>query len=83
MTNKLKSLFGFKEYLIEIAWDDGEKEIARMKAWSPMKAITKVKKTKDVINKAEISILNQPSFGRVRYSSIEGKITGVAMKKTK
>lgn len=81
MIHNLKAILGIKEHLVEITWDNGEKEIVRMKAWSPMNAITKVEKTKDVVNKAEITILNQSKLSRVRYSKVES--LGVATKKTK
>lgn len=81
MIHNLKAILGIKEHLVEITWDNGEKEIVRMKAWSPMNAITKVEKTKDVVNKAEITILNQSKLSRIRYSKVES--LGVATKKTK
>ncbi|WP_162985818.1 hypothetical protein [Virgibacillus sp. Bac330] len=42
MIKKLKSFLGIKEYLAEITWENGEKEIVPIKAWSPMNAIKKV-----------------------------------------
>lgn len=67
MISKLLSIFGYKEYLVEITWDNGEKEIVPMKAWSPMNAIRKVTETKDVANKAEMTIFNHRKFSKVRH----------------
>ena len=80
MKKKLKSLLGIKEFWVEIAWDNGEKETVPVTAWGTMNAITKIKTTKDVVNKSEITVLNQSKLSRVRYLSIERSV-GVAMKK--
>lgn len=79
MIHKLKSLLGYKEYLVEITWDNGEREIVLMKAFSPINAIKKVAKTKDVVNKAEMTVLNQSKISKVRYCRSES--LGVATQK--
>ncbi|WP_121605962.1 hypothetical protein [Virgibacillus sp. Bac332] len=46
MMQKLKSLL-MKEYVVEITWDKGKKEIVPIKAWNKMNALNKVAKKKD------------------------------------
>ncbi|MGM8216843.1 hypothetical protein ACLIA0_15015 [Bacillaceae bacterium W0354] len=79
LIQKTKALLGFKEYLVEIRWDNGEKEIVPTKAWGPMNAIRKVEKTKDVANKADMTILNHSRYSKVRY--IKDESLGIARKK--
>lgn len=67
MINKLKSFLGIKEYEVEITWENGEREIVLMEAYSPVNAIEKVSKIRDVVNKAEMTILNQSKISKVRY----------------
>lgn len=57
MLNFLLTLIGLQEYCIKILWDDGGNELVRVKAWSSTGAIVKVSKTKDVVNKATMEIV--------------------------
>ncbi|RFA33860.1 hypothetical protein CAI16_13475 [Virgibacillus dokdonensis] len=76
MIKKLKSFLGIKEYLVEITWENGEKEIVPMKAWSPMNAIKKVEQTIDVVNEVYITILDDHTkFVRIRYCKATKKDT--------
>lgn len=68
MIQALKSLFKIrKEYEIEISWDNDEKETVRIKSLTPMNAIKRITKTKDVVNKADMRILNISSKEKIRY----------------
>ena len=69
MINKIKALF--KGYLIEITWDNGKRETVLIKAWSPSNAIKKVSKIKDVVNKADMTILNISPEVKIRHCGIE------------
>lgn len=79
MIKKLKSFLGFKEYLVEITWDSsGEKEIIPVRAWSSDKAFIKVSNLIDVVNKAEMTILNSRKYKAIRFCAIDS--SGVAKK---
>lgn len=81
MIKKIKSLFGIKEILIEITWDNGEKEIILMKAYSPINAINKVSEIKDVVNKAKLTVLDQSRLSTVRH--VKNETDRIATKKPK
>ena len=56
---KIKRFLGYKEYFFEIDWDDEEeKEVVALKAWGVAEALRKLKKTKDIVNKANVNVLN-------------------------
>lgn len=77
---KLLSLFGYKDYSVKITWDkNGEKEIMCVRAWGKINAITKVAKMRDVVNKAELTILEQSKIDKVRFYKAEP--LGIAVKK--
>lgn len=68
---KIKRFLGYKEYLFEINWDDEkEKEVVAIKAWGVEEALRKLEKTKDIVNKANVNVLNHNKIKQVRVTKI-------------
>lgn len=53
---RLLALIGLRKYHINIYWDDGCRERVSVMAWSSTGAIIKVSRTKDVADRAKMTI---------------------------
>lgn len=74
MVDFLLSLIGMKEYWVRISWDDGrDDEVDYVWAWSASQATKKIATNNDVVNKADMIMLEPLSVKGRKYrtSSIE------------